>query len=372
MTAPRFAQLETPRGDPVRMALPPRHDPLGDAVLHGRYETPDAALLVFDLVSDGSVLLDLGAHLGAVALVAAGIGARVVAVEASPVNAASLRESRDANGFTRLQVVEAAVSDVPGTVHFHQDGPYGRVTSDGGPGVIEVRAAPVTDLLAELDVARVDVVKMDVEGHELAAIDGMEPLMSPCDAPPVVFESNRHTLHHAGRSPSDLLARFEALGYRTYLVGAHELIEAGSSSLQVETVSDYLATKQGAPPGWRVRSPLSPDELAVRIEAEAHHPLKWSRAAVARALGEAGPDLRRRDGIETSIGDLLLDPEPEVAEAAETTLRQWAAGPWTGVGHPPGEGLEGLSDPLGKATGALRTISAQAGALARAATRTIG
>lgn len=361
MTAHEWARLAVPGAPPVSMALPHRFDALGDAVRRGVYEASPPARLVFDLLAAGSVLLDLGAHLGVVALVASRLGATVVAVEAAPGNAACLRASRGANDFALLTIVEAAVSDRPGVVRFREDGAYGQVTGDAGPGVVEVRAAPVTELLREQGLARVDLIKMDVEGHELPAIEGMRELLDRHDAPPVVFESNRHTLHRVGATPADLLSRFEALGYRTYLVGDGELIEAGSSSFQVETVSDYLATKatQPAPAGWVVRPPLTAGELAERIGREARHPLGHSRAAIARALAGAGPELRGRHDVGVAIELLGLDPDPEVAEAAQAALRTVA----------PGRAGDGVAGPLRRVAAELRAVARQAVALAEVAGR---
>ncbi len=314
-----WAHLPAPGGDAVAMAIPTRFDALGDAVLRGTYAPSPPAQLVFDLVSPGSVLLDLGAHLGVVALVAARLGARVIAVEAAPGNAECLRASRNANGFSNLQVIEAAVSNRPGVLLFREDGAYGQVTDERGTGVVEVRAAPVVGLLEGLGLERVDIVKMDVEGHEPEAIDGMHALLAPPDAPPVVFESNLHTLHRTGATPAQLLRRFEEHGYRTFLVGDGELTEADSSSFQVETVSDYLATKGPTPSRWKVRGPLSDDEIVERSAIEARHPLRHSRAAIARALVAAPPSLRRRSDVAAIIEALALDPDRAVADAARTT-----------------------------------------------------
>lgn len=357
----RWARLSAPDGDDVTVALPSHFDALAETILRGTYAPSPPARLVFDLLSPGSVLLDLGANLGVVTLVAARLGAGVVAVEAAPGNAACLRASCRANGFSNLDVVEAAVSDASGVVLFHENGAYGQVTSEAGPGVVEVRAATVSEILRDRHLERVDVVKMDVEGHEPEAIFGMRELLEPVGAPPVVFESNRHTLHRAGTTPTDLIALFEGFGYRTYLVGEGELTEASSSSFQVETVSDYLATKGTTPARWAVRPPLTLDETAERIGVEARHPLGHSRAAIARALAGADPALRSRDDVAATIEELALDPDWEVAEAARVPPD---AAPIEASGS-----AAGIAQPLRRATETLRSISRQAAALGEVVSR---
>ncbi|MCZ7531692.1 MAG: hypothetical protein M5U31_15970 [Acidimicrobiia bacterium] len=138
-------------------------------------------------------------------------------------------------------------------------------------------------------------------------------------------------------------------------MGDRELIAADSSSFQVETVSDYLATKGTTPSGWRVRGPLSTDEIVERATIEARHPLRHSRAAIARALAGADPSLRCRADVAAIIEELALDPDREVSGAAADTSR---ADP---TGAP--EGGPGLSPPLSALVEALGSIARQAAAL---------
>src|SRR5262249_46279022 len=150
-------------------------------------------------------VLDLGAHVGSFSLVAAALGCNVLAVEACPWNTALLHASAARNGFAKLQIVEAAVSDRPGTVDFCPHGPFGLVAYPGlNAASLPVRAATVDDLLTEAGWSRVDLVKLDVEGSEVAAVHGMNKLLTRADAPPLIYESNSHTLHLFGQTPKSL------------------------------------------------------------------------------------------------------------------------------------------------------------------------
>ncbi len=140
------------------MALP---DPAGGAALRlcapvdppdriavdiarGDWSPPAALRCVLDLLAPGATLLDLGAHLGTVALCAARRGAKVVAVEASPRNAYCLAQSVEANGLD-VTVLPVAVAATRGRLHFREDGPFGQVTDD--PAAVEVEALPVGEIL---------------------------------------------------------------------------------------------------------------------------------------------------------------------------------------------------------------------------------
>jgi FkbM family methyltransferase len=185
------------------------------------------------LVRPGSRVLDLGAHIGTFTLAAASMGCEVLAVEAAPENAELLRASVEHNGFTHVRIVQAVASDRNGMVSFSCHGPFGHVfTAATNMPSEEVPAVRVDDLLAEAGWDRVDLVKLDVEGSEIAALDGMANLLQSADAPPIIYESNAHTLGFYGRTPEELRARLEAFGYESY---RHD-------GAKTEVV-DYLAVK---------------------------------------------------------------------------------------------------------------------------------
>jgi hypothetical protein len=84
---------------------------------------------------------------------------------------------------------------------------------------------------------------MDIEGSEVAAIRGMSRLLRRPDAPPIVFESNRHTLAFYNHVPADLKGAITAFGYRLSLISGGGLIPTAAEDEQSETVVDYLAMK---------------------------------------------------------------------------------------------------------------------------------
>nr|MDQ6928749.1 class I SAM-dependent methyltransferase [Actinomycetota bacterium] len=169
------------------MVDPELGDPITITLAGGQILDKINVGLMLDLIRAGDTLLDIGAHLGQFSLSAAAAGCRVLAVEAAPTNAALLRASAARNGFAQLQVVEAAVSDRPGTLEFIARGPWGRValSSDDGAGhLVPVPAVTIDEILAEFEL-NPTFVKIDVEGSEIPALDGMAALLSRPDAPPI-------------------------------------------------------------------------------------------------------------------------------------------------------------------------------------------
>jgi FkbM family methyltransferase len=310
------APLHVPGAATVDVCLPVVADTIAHELRTGRYQLPAAARLVLDLVVPGTRLLDLGAHLGTVALSAAARGARVVAVEASPRNATCLAASARRNDFGTLAVENVAVGDREGSARFHEEGPYGRVATDDDTEAVEVPMRQAASIVAAHGWDGVDLVKIDVEGYELAVLEGLRPLLRVVAPPPVVFEVNRHVLDARGIETADVVGAFTQLGYHTYFVGDGVLRPASAEAFQPETVADYLAIAPGRALPWPVQPAATTDELAGRVASEASSPLPEARTALARALALAPRALLAHRDVERALEALTVDGDPAVAQAA--------------------------------------------------------
>jgi hypothetical protein len=221
-------------------------------------------------------------------------------------------------------VRNVAVGDRAGTVTFHEEGPYGRVADTSAATApsrdahaVEVSMLPAATVVDEAHWDAVDVVKIDVEGYELAVLEGLRPLLERDGAPPVVFEANRHVLAPRGLEPSDVVAAFAAFGYETYFVGDGELVTADPASFQPETVADYLAVRSETPKPWPVRDRATDVEVAARVAAEARSPLPEARGALAAALATAPRSLLAQPDVERALEALLIDADGAVAKSAQ-------------------------------------------------------
>lgn len=123
----------------------------------------------------GDTVVELGAGVGTETVDLArlvGPSGRVVAVEANPRVAAVLRRTLEGNGLRNCTVIEAAIGEEPGTVTFVDEeadvsGFIG--TSDRAP-TIHVPMMRLDDLLTQLDIDHVDLLKSNIEGGELPAL----------------------------------------------------------------------------------------------------------------------------------------------------------------------------------------------------------
>ena len=317
-----------PLGDGTRGTIyfaPGNEYILQDVLLGRHHEVAKEFRVLLDALSPDDTVVDLGAHLGMFTLAAAAKGCRVIAVEASPQNVDALRRSIEANGFTNVTVVQVAISDHIGTVRFSHEGPWGRVTDDAVTATMEVPARPLPVVLDELGIARVDAIKMDIEGSEPRAIRGMEEMLTRPDAPFMVFESNAFTLLEGGMTPNHLLYALTKLGYRCFeIADPATLRPVPPDAFQPKTVTDYFAVKDDAsiPASWTVGPGYSEEELAAAVAAEARSWNSDERWSIAGRLCGAPPSLRSHRQVERSLALLSLDRDHRVARAT----RWWRDG----------------------------------------------
>jgi FkbM family methyltransferase len=178
-------------------------------------------------LSPGSCFYDIGAHIGFYSLIAArvvGPQGCVLAVEPDPDNVSVLRDHIARNAFTHIQVVEAAATSYEGKIQFHRSGSdapthmSGKVghgsSPPGGSTVVETAAVSL-DGLARAHPAPA-VVKIDVEGEEVAVLEGAPELLHKLK-PVLVVEV------HSAENWATIEKLLSGAGYRAEKLGAQQL-----------------------------------------------------------------------------------------------------------------------------------------------------
>jgi FkbM family methyltransferase len=299
-------------------------DPIRDALAAGQFQYPPNMLSLLRWVRPGMVVVDAGAHIGTFSLAAAAFGARVLSFEALPANFAQLRESRDLNRFDRLEPLNRALGDREGTLEFFDAGPYGTQRYDAVPadqaGIV-VASTTLDAELAARGIEHIDLVKIDIEGGELFALDGMQRLLSRPDAPVLFVESNGHALGLYHHTPSDLVARLESFGYSCYEI-LDRLRPFTTLDFQYDCVVDYLALKGSQHEAF---APLfgpgpSLDETLAGISRNVDHPSIHYRLYLVCALEDASPELRAHPAVVAALHRLCDDSYEETRERARRLL----------------------------------------------------
>jgi FkbM family methyltransferase len=144
----------------------------------GRYELDQTPALAAALAAN-STFFDIGAHYGYYTLLASRRVARgqVFAFEPSPHNLRFLRRHVELNHCSNVRLLEVAVCDHEGAAHFEDrcGSGVGHLADDGP---ITVRTVSLDGLCASGVLPAPDVMKIDVEGAELAVLRGADQLLS--------------------------------------------------------------------------------------------------------------------------------------------------------------------------------------------------
>jgi FkbM family methyltransferase len=206
----------------IAMALDRADASVSIQIADGSYE-PHVVSTLDRLLREGDVFVDVGANVGFHTFQAAarvGTTGRVVAVEANPENARLIAHTIESNSIGNVELLPLALAAGRGYVsfgtHVGSNGgflPDGASTTGSGRGTIVPTLA-----LDDLDLDRVSVVKIDVEGAEGIVIDGAARTIER-HRPTFVMEfSQEMTTRVSARSPLEHLDRFTDWGYSIAII----------------------------------------------------------------------------------------------------------------------------------------------------------
>ncbi|MFP5363774.1 MAG: FkbM family methyltransferase [Thermoleophilia bacterium] len=180
------------------------------------------------LLAPGAVFYDVGANVGFFTILGArlvGPQGRVVAFEPVPECARAVARNIALNGFAHASVREQAVGAAAGSArllvvgeaswsHLASTGRHADVRDE-----IDVRVVSIDDLVGTGEIPPPDVLKIDTEGAELQAVEGMRATIA-ANRPAIVCE-----LHDTN---AEFCALMDELGYvTTNLDGPQPVAEAG-------------------------------------------------------------------------------------------------------------------------------------------------
>jgi FkbM family methyltransferase len=171
------------------------------------------------LIKPGNVVLDVGANIGYFSLLFAkwmhGAGT-VHAFEPFPHSAKRFGSNLDLNPQLRTMVHlhRLALSDFSGTMAMSvpDEGNCGcNYLSTSGP--VEVEVTTLDAYVRQTQLARIDFIKIDVEGAEVSLLQGAEETIGRYH-PTLIIEINASTLRRFGKTPADLIGILEKHSYR--------------------------------------------------------------------------------------------------------------------------------------------------------------
>jgi FkbM family methyltransferase len=276
-------EQEGPANLSMKMAISlkdgrPCYFSVDDVVARDPYQQAIANSSVFDStwqffyqwIRAGDVFFDVGANVGVFSLPAALKGSQTYAFELLSENVAHLVEAADWNGVKEnLKVNQIAIGDSEGQVSFGGFSAWGQVLSYQNHLGSKIAPATTLDIfICEKSVARVDVLKIDIEGSELRALKGADTLLRR-DLPDIIIEANALTCGSNDYSYRELLRILSSYGYKIYRIFNGRLCPWDIAFCQEVVCTDYLLTSKleqelVARTSWTV-SPITAAEQAESV-----------------------------------------------------------------------------------------------------------
>jgi FkbM family methyltransferase len=191
----------------------------------GLYDPNELSLLA-QVLKPGMTVVDAGANMGLYTLFASrkvGDEGRVLAIEPSQRELGIIRGNVELNGLTNVTVAPVALSNRAAELELLvapiEKSGHNTLGAFGFDTPLDhrekVRALRLDDLLREQKIGRVDVMKIDIEGGEEAALRGAAETIR-AHHPVLFLELSHRSLQHQGSSAAKLLSLLAEFGYRVH------------------------------------------------------------------------------------------------------------------------------------------------------------
>jgi FkbM family methyltransferase len=208
--------------DGADLFLNPNDPVLSSAVAFGVYE-PYEQCLFREVCKPGFTVIDLGANVGLYSVIAAKAGvSQVVSIEPDPESISFLQKTAVENRLSNILPISAACGNRSGMVDLYQceDNKADSRLYDltGTRAKIQVEMVRLDDLLDRLKISHVDLIKMDIQGFEALALQGMHKTIQRSPKIKLLCEFWPWGIQATGVSPQSFLDDLVSLGFTFQLI----------------------------------------------------------------------------------------------------------------------------------------------------------
>ena len=175
--------------------LPSLEEPISVRLFGSGVYEPDTLGAILNYLRPSGVFVDVGANVGALALPVAVCrpGASIICIEADPQIVSLLRLNVAENGRSNIRIVHCLAGPIDDPqVSFYRSPAakfgMGSIGPQFGASPTKLPQRPLDQVLDELSIDDIDVVKLDIEGAEFGALQGLSRRLTSLRPPVIVFE----------------------------------------------------------------------------------------------------------------------------------------------------------------------------------------
>ena len=170
--------------------------------------------LIKDLVRESDHCLDIGANMGFYTIWLSKFSQNTISFEPDNKNFQRLSQNIRLNGLTHATALNIALGNEEGSVNFtkHRDG-ENHISLSGNTETGRVECRKLDNVLTGYGITRVRYMKIDVEGFELAVLEGASSLLLEKNADIIQVEINEAVVN-SGSTVDELLAFIAGMGYQ--------------------------------------------------------------------------------------------------------------------------------------------------------------
>lgn len=196
----------------------------GRALWRTGFTEPETRKLLTKLLKPHTVMLDIGAYVGQFSLVASRLvsDVSIFAFEPTPSVFEQLQRNVELNGCQNVVCLNVALSDRPGKANLYTypesaDQNSLRRLNTASTASVEISVETVDCFVKRRKLARLDTIKIDVEGNELAVLRGARESLLRF-RPALIVEISRHQRVY-GYTGAEIKLLLAELGYNTFRIG---------------------------------------------------------------------------------------------------------------------------------------------------------
>lgn len=190
-------------------------------MLTKKYER-ETTILFNKIIKPGMVIIDIGAHIGYYTTLFSkltGADGKIYAFEADIDNFKLLK--KNINKYKNINIYNIAIADKNGRIDF-----YKVKNSTGCHSIIKannavktsVQATTLDNFMVENNINQIDIIKIDIEGAEPLAFQGMKKLFNKNKNLSIVMEFSPDSFNENQPDPAEFLNNLNKQGFKIFQI----------------------------------------------------------------------------------------------------------------------------------------------------------